>query len=518
MNKRGKGFLAMLLAFVIIFTTMAPVQALAVESTPLTVQIQLFMGSGRITVSSNNVPEQSPTITVDNTDEALGSFYARITGEYYLSKITAPAKKSFDKWEFNNADGNVKTVTKEEFIKQAKLKAKEGDALILTACWKTVWSVTYDADGGVFTDTNDFKVLSIDDGTSFGDALKKLNEQPTREGYTWKAWYTKGTNNTKIPAKDTDTITTNTTFYAAWEGNKYKLDLYSDGKKLTSTPKEVTFGDYYGDVLITPSKAGYTFTGWYNEKNQKVDELSYVDIAKDHRLDARWKTITYKISYDLQGGKLKETPKYSYTVESPTFTVEDPTKEGCVFLGWSVSKDGKVQPSEENSKGFAFMTGSRTGDYKLTAKWGVDPNSAQALDALKKSEHKGVYYNVTSGDAVITGVKNKKITSVVIPATITVNAKVYKVTTIQPNAFKGCTSLKKVTIGKNVTTIGKSAFSGCKRLGTITIKSNKLNMVGSKAIKGIKKSASIKVPGSKREAYKKLFTKSTGFSDTMKIK
>lgn len=103
---------------------------------------------------------------------------------------------------------------------------------------------------------------------------------------------------------------------------------------------------------------------------------------------------------------------------------------------------------------------------------------------------------------------------------------------IGKNAFYGCSSLKTVTIGKNVTSIGeksfykctsltkvtipakvskmgKAVFYGCKKLKLIQIKTKKLTdkTIGAKAFKGIYKNAVIKVPISKRNAYKKMFKK-----------
>lgn len=81
-----------------------------------------------------------------------------------------------------------------------------------------------------------------------------------------------------------------------------------------------------------------------------------------------------------------------------------------------------------------------------------------------------------------------------------------KVTTISDNAFYKCTALKAITIPATVSKIGKQAFYGCKKLKTITIKTTKLSgsKVGSRAFTGIYSKATVKVPKSKYEAYKKL--------------
>ena len=78
-------------------------------------------------------------------------------------------------------------------------------------------------------------------------------------------------------------------------------------------------------------------------------------------------------------------------------------------------------------------------------------------------------YKQCGSTAVLSAPKNKNITSLTIPATVKIGGKARKVTSIAANAFKGCSKLKTVTIGKNVTSIGANAFSGCKALTKVSI-------------------------------------------------
>ncbi|MDE6615719.1 MAG: leucine-rich repeat domain-containing protein, partial [Lachnospiraceae bacterium] len=115
------------------------------------------------------------------------------------------------------------------------------------------------------------------------------------------------------------------------------------------------------------------------------------------------------------------------------------------------------------------------------------------------------------------GKKNAK--SIVVPSTVKISGKNYKVTTIAKNAFKGNKKLTKVTIGKNVNKIGVSAFQNCSKLKSIVIKSTKLTAkkVGKNAFKGINKKATFKVPKSKVKAYKKI-VKAKGAGKNVKVK
>ena len=73
------------------------------------------------------------------------------------------------------------------------------------------------------------------------------------------------------------------------------------------------------------------------------------------------------ITYDLDGGALPEgraNPE-SYTVESETFTLVNPVRDGYVFAGWTGG--GLSEPSTK----VTIATGSTTGDKTYTATWGL---------------------------------------------------------------------------------------------------------------------------------------------------
>lgn len=112
--------------------------------------------------------------------------------------------------------------------------------------------------------------------------------------------------------------------------------------------------------------------------------------------------------------------------------------------------------------------------------------------------------------------------SLTIPATISIKVggktETFKVTGVSAKAFSKCKKMTKVTIGKNVETIDKEAFKNCKSLKKIVIKSTKLKKVGKNAIKSIHKKAVITCKKKNLKAYKKLFSKKTGYKKTMKIK
>lgn len=133
-------------------------------------------------------------------------------------------------------------------------------------------------------------------------------------------------------------------------------------------------------------------------------------------------------------------------------------------------------------------------------------------------KYKVIKSSEKNGTVCVSGVQSKKIKSAVVGAAVLYRGYTFKITEIGANAFKKCTKMQSITIGSNVTKIGKNAFNGAKKLKKITIKSTKLKSVGKNALKGISKTAQIKVPKKQYNKYKKLFKGATGFKKTMKIK
>lgn len=134
---------------------------------------------------------------------------------------------------------------------------------------------------------------------------------------------------------------------------------------------------------------------------------------------------------------------------------------------------------------------------------------------------KGISYKVTSIGSTKTvkciSAKNN-IKKAVIPASVKISGKKYKVTAIAKNVFKNHKKLVKVTVGKNIQSIDKNVFKGCKNLKNIVIKTKKLTAkkTGNNVFKGINSNATVKVPKGKVKAYEKI-VKSKGAGKNVKV-
>ena len=116
--------------------------------------------------------------------------------------------------------------------------------------------------------------------------------------------------------------------------------------------------------LPVPTKdGGYTFDGWYLEDGTPVTNTT--PITTDVTLKAHWSATSYSISYNLAGGTVDPANPTSYTVETETFTLNNPVKDGFTFAGWTGTD------LTEATTTVTIVKGSK-GDRSYTATWNED--------------------------------------------------------------------------------------------------------------------------------------------------
>lgn len=160
--------------------------------------------------------------------------------------------------------------------------------------------------------------------------------------------------------------------FAGWnteaDGSGTSYDNNASVKNLTETNNgTVTLYAQWTPTSVTdtPTRAGYTFAGWYTVAScsgSRVDSDGTCTPTGDMTLYAKWTPIGYTISYNLDGGTAAGNPT-TYTVESSTITLKNPTKEGYTFTGWS-----GTDLTGNNNMSVTIAAGS-TGDREYTAHW-----------------------------------------------------------------------------------------------------------------------------------------------------
>lgn len=95
-----------------------------------------------------------------------------------------------------------------------------------------------------------------------------------------------------------------------------------------------TLGNYYkddGDRNIL-TKEGTLNTG---NKGSLIVDSKWASEDAAVTLYAQWTATSYTLSYDLAGGSVASPNPTSYTIESSAITLNNPTKTGYTFAGWT---------------------------------------------------------------------------------------------------------------------------------------------------------------------------------------
>ncbi|WP_026528364.1 InlB B-repeat-containing protein [Butyrivibrio sp. VCD2006] len=176
---------------------------------------------------------------------------------------------------------------------------------------------------------------------------KVVGELPIiyRFGYDFNGWSeSKNGGSTVDPNK---VVNSDLDFYAQWKPARVKVNFYEDSGSYSV--RYADFGSTYGDAMSLGSdyqKAGHTLIGWYEsfDSEKAISPDKIIDSTKPLNFYAHWKTNTYILTYDANGGSFSngetsDTENAEYDTYISLGTHEKPLRDGYVFTGWNTSKD-----------------------------------------------------------------------------------------------------------------------------------------------------------------------------------
>lgn len=133
----------------------------------------------------------------------------------------------------------------------------------------------------------------------------------------------------------------------------------------TGTPPD-TQSVFQGVKALSPEnpiRPGYSFSGWYKEEGcQNKWDFETDTVTEDMTLYAKWLEVLYPITYSLGGGTVASANPTSYTIGNDAITLNNPTRTGYTFAGWSGTDITGTVPSVIIPKG-------SSGARNYTALW-----------------------------------------------------------------------------------------------------------------------------------------------------
>ena len=164
---------------------------------------------------------------------------------------------------------------------------------------KPMYTVTFDTKGG----------MAVSNQSIEEDSFVTV-PTTTRTGYTFVGW----DRDLALP------ITDNTSISAQWSNNPYTVTYNANGGEVTNSSTNVAYGLSY--TLETPTRAGYTFAGWYYGATP-ISITGTWNISESIMLKAEWTANTntsYRVKHyieKLDGSyELKDTDNLTGTSDA----------------------------------------------------------------------------------------------------------------------------------------------------------------------------------------------------------
>lgn len=270
--------------------------------------------------------------------------------------FTAPVGKVFDQWAVGSVTGvKVPAGSRHTF---------SGDTTVY-ALWKTepvkdTYTITYDANGG------GGEPMPSDTATAGELFTLPFCYYTPPAGMAFEAWAI-GSPDSQITvkAKNSHTFTQDTTVYAVWKTvdaseeppvPQDTVTIHFDVNHDSTPPidKTAAAGSKYGDVFPTPSREGYTLTGWFTDALAGTPVSAEQLVAKEDNnrtLYAHWTEqsqgtqvrVTFDENYD---GAPTTTARFA---AGSKYTLPSPSRTGYAFVGWFRNKNGGVQVTENDT-------------------------------------------------------------------------------------------------------------------------------------------------------------------------
>ena len=251
------------------------------------------------------------------------------------------------------------------------------------------YTINYELNGGKNSTENPQSYTIESDSFSFA--------APTKNGYKFLGWYeTEDFTGSSTAGIESGSFG-DKTLYAKWETVSYTISYVLNGGENSSENRTEYTIESDSITLASPSKNGATFLGWYETENFSGNKISSIPKGSvgNKSFYAKWNFITYSISYELNGGTNVAGNPTSYTTNSDTVSILNPTRSGYFFEGWYKTSDFSGNPVSEIESG-SF------GNVSLYAKWkAISYTISYVLNGGENSSENRSEYTIESNSIAL---------------------------------------------------------------------------------------------------------------------
>ena len=187
---------------------------------------------------------------------------------------------------------------------------------------------------------------------------------PYREGYEFLGWYFNADYSGDVLTDHILEEKQNLTLYAKWE----KIIHINYHYQYENKTESVLLEEKTNYALVVPSRLGYTFGGWFSNSACTGDTIAELTNPQDDvNVFAKWTGNPVNIIFNGNGATAGAMENQAAAVgESKKLSENKYSKEGYIFLGWSLDSEG--ENAYENQADFIIIpTDEET--ITLYAKW-----------------------------------------------------------------------------------------------------------------------------------------------------
>ena len=218
--------------------------------------------------------------------------------------------------QFSYTIDSIKYIENES-IKNVKMQGNQTVSVEVVA-----YTITLDPNGGEV----DEPIIEVDYGDSY------VLPTPTKRGYEFLGWFDSEGNQV---SNGYFYFNRNIEVYASWEIINYNITY-----NLNFGINDEQNPSYYNVLdseltLFDPSRYGYSFLGWYDEEDNKIESINPESCLRDITLSAKWSADLFHLevlSSDLSKGTVEIISGSGYTDE--TIKVRAVPNDNCYFKGW----------------------------------------------------------------------------------------------------------------------------------------------------------------------------------------
>ena len=163
-----------------------------------------------------------------------------------------------------------------------------------------------------------------------------------------------------------------------------------------NTSETLRYGIALGTALGTlpiPTRAGYTFTGWYTAASGGSLISTTTTVSDDVTYYAHWVGNSYTIAYDANGGSGETAPTAAIYDQDAILSTNGFTRYAKQFAGWATEVDGDVVYNAGQT--VSNLTTEANGTVTLFAVWEPLIVSAAEVSAADGTTFCGDSYTVT---------------------------------------------------------------------------------------------------------------------------